>query len=87
MDEKARILVVDDEKGMCEFLHYLLEGEGYQVAQAHSGIEALEKIQQERGNLGIAFFINSRVCLSKRLKGVPAHPNGIIRLHQAWLDE
>jgi DNA-binding NtrC family response regulator len=54
MEEKARILVVDDEKGMCEFLHYLLEGEGYEVAQAHSGIEALEKIKEEPFHLILA---------------------------------
>ena len=56
------------------------------VAERRQVICRLEKIQQERGNLGVAFFINSRVCLSKQLKGVPAHPNGIIQLHQAWLD-
>lgn len=54
MGEKASILVVDDEKGMCEFLHYLLEGEGYRVDQAHSGIEALEKLQQEPFHLVLA---------------------------------
>ena len=45
MSEKARIIVVDDEVGMCEFLRYLLEVEGYQVDYAHSGIEALEKLK------------------------------------------
>ena len=45
MSEKARIIVVDDEVGMCEFLRYLLEGEGYQVDYAHSGIEALDKLK------------------------------------------
>ncbi|MBN1583231.1 MAG: response regulator [Anaerolineae bacterium] len=45
MSEKARIIVVDDEVGMCEFLRYLLEGEGYQVDYAHSGIDALEKLK------------------------------------------
>jgi DNA-binding NtrC family response regulator len=45
MSEKARIIVVDDEVGMCEFLRYLLEGEGYQVDYAHSGIDALKKLK------------------------------------------
>jgi DNA-binding NtrC family response regulator len=45
MADKARILVVDDEKGMCEFLHYLLEGEGYEVDVAHSGDQALAKVE------------------------------------------
>jgi DNA-binding NtrC family response regulator len=46
MEEKARIMVVDDEKGMCDFLRYLLEGEGYQVEHAHSGVDALAKLEQ-----------------------------------------
>jgi len=54
MDAKARILVVDDEKGMCEFLHYLLEGEGYEVEEAHSGAEALDKIHQAPFQLVLA---------------------------------
>ena len=54
MDEKARILVVDDEKGMCEFLHYLLEGEGYEVEEAHSGAEALDKIKGKSYQLVLA---------------------------------
>ncbi len=45
MTDKARIMVVDDEVGMCEFLRYLLEGEGYQVDYANSGIEALQKLK------------------------------------------
>ena len=45
MADKARILVVDDEEGMCEFLHYLLEGEGYEVDVAHSGDQALAKVE------------------------------------------
>jgi two-component system NtrC family response regulator len=54
MDEKARILVVDDEKGMCEFLHYLLEGEGYEVEEAHSGAEALDRIKDKAYQLVLA---------------------------------
>jgi len=54
MEPKARILVVDDEKGMCEFLHYLLEGEGYEVDQAHSGLEALEKTRTKSYHLILA---------------------------------
>jgi DNA-binding NtrC family response regulator len=54
MDKKARILVVDDEKGMCEFLHYLLEGEGYEVEEAHSGVEALDKMKEKTFHLVLA---------------------------------
>jgi CheY-like chemotaxis protein len=39
---------------MCEFLHYLLEGEGYKVDLAHSGAQALEKVQAEQYHLILA---------------------------------
>ena len=54
MADKARILVVDDEDGMCEFLHYLLEGEGYEVDVAHSGDQALTKVEEEAFDLILA---------------------------------
>lgn len=54
MADKARILVVDDEKGMCEFLHYLLEGEGYEVDVAHSGDQALAKVAETAFDLILA---------------------------------
>jgi DNA-binding NtrC family response regulator len=54
MSGKARILVVDDERGMCEFLHFLLEGEGYEVDEAHSGVDALEKVQSAQFDLVLA---------------------------------
>jgi len=54
MEEEVSILVVDDERGMCEFLHYLLEGEGYKVDQAHSGAEALAKVSEQSFHLILA---------------------------------
>jgi DNA-binding NtrC family response regulator len=54
MAAKARILVVDDEEGMCEFLQYLLEGEGYEVDVAHSGDEALTKVRSTSFDLILA---------------------------------
>ena len=54
MAAKARILVVDDEEGMCEFLQYLLEGEGYEVDVAHSGDQALAKVEESSFNLILA---------------------------------
>jgi DNA-binding NtrC family response regulator len=51
---KARILVVDDERGMCEFLRFLLQEEGYDVDIAHSGTQALEKVQESKFELILA---------------------------------
>jgi DNA-binding NtrC family response regulator len=41
-----RILVVDDEKNMCELLRMFLIGEGYQVETANSAAEATRKIKE-----------------------------------------
>jgi two-component system NtrC family response regulator len=51
---KARILVVDDERGMCEFLRFLLQEEGYEVDIAHSGKQALEKVNESKFQLILA---------------------------------
>ncbi|MCJ7547097.1 MAG: sigma-54 dependent transcriptional regulator [Deltaproteobacteria bacterium] len=39
---KQKILVVDDEKSMCDFLEIMLNKEGYEVTSATSGEKALE---------------------------------------------
>jgi DNA-binding NtrC family response regulator len=54
MEEDARILVVDDEVGMCDFLRYLLEGEGYAVDDANSAAEALAKLAEGTYQLVLA---------------------------------
>ncbi len=46
-----RILVVDDEPGMCQFLAIMLRKEGYQVTVAHNGPEALEHVRAEEFNV------------------------------------
>jgi len=41
------ILLVDDEQDILEFVSYNLKKEGYNVATASSGIEALEKVKKQ----------------------------------------
>lgn len=45
MAEKQNILVVDDEPEIREVLRMMLEGEGYEIREAGTAQEALEKIQ------------------------------------------
>ena len=45
---KPKVLVVDDEAGMREFLGILLEKEGYETQLATSGIEAKEIFASEK---------------------------------------
>ncbi len=47
MPNGPKILVVDDECTVRDFLRSLLEMEGYQISTAANGMEALEKIKKE----------------------------------------
>jgi two-component system alkaline phosphatase synthesis response regulator PhoP len=44
---KIKILLVDDEKDIVEFLQYNLSNEGFRVITAYNGKEALEKLSQK----------------------------------------
>jgi DNA-binding response OmpR family regulator len=45
--EVKRVLVVDDELRMIGFIRMNLELEGYQVVEAHNGLEALEAVRTQ----------------------------------------
>jgi len=47
----SKILVVDDEVDIVEFISYNLEKEGYTVQTAHNGLEAVEKASSFRPDL------------------------------------
>ena len=49
--DAKRILVVDDEPRMIGFIRMNLELEGYQVLEAHNGLEALEMIRTQLPDL------------------------------------
>jgi two-component system nitrogen regulation response regulator NtrX len=46
-----RILIVDDEKKICQILTEIFETEGYQVAAAYNGSDALKKINHQAFDL------------------------------------
>jgi len=43
MNKDTKILVVDDEKDLCEILQFNLESEGFDIEVAYSGEDALNK--------------------------------------------
>lgn len=45
VNDKYKILVVDDEKAICEILKASLEEEGYSIRVAHDGFSALKEIR------------------------------------------
>jgi DNA-binding response OmpR family regulator len=52
-NEKARILIVDDDPSITEVLKLLLETRGYEVDTASTGNEAIEKSKVKIYNLAI----------------------------------
>ncbi len=51
--DKKLVLVVDDEPRMTKFVRMNLELEGYRVAEASSGLEALQKVKNDLPDLVI----------------------------------
>ncbi len=51
MDFPGKILVVDDEPDIVEFISYNLKSRGYQIATAKDGVEAIRKAKEFRPDL------------------------------------
>ena len=51
IEEKKRVLVVDDDVGILRVFKSILEKEGYSVETAETGKAALEKIKEEKFNV------------------------------------
>lgn len=51
--EKSRILVVDDEPGMREFLEIMLQKDNYLVETASDGADAIQKIEKDLFDLAV----------------------------------
>jgi CheY-like chemotaxis protein len=45
--DRALVLVVDDDPDILDAICDILDGEGYRVARARHGLEALERVKQE----------------------------------------
>ena len=48
------VLIVEDEKGICETLTIFLESQGYHVLQAYNGLQGLELLEKNEVHLIIA---------------------------------
>jgi len=51
MEKKIKILVVDDEENVLDFLKEVVESQGYGFSSARSGKEAMDKIKEARPDL------------------------------------
>jgi len=54
MAEETRLLIVDDEKDMCETLAYFFQGKGYRTEIATMGCQAVESLRSATYDLVIA---------------------------------
>jgi putative two-component system response regulator len=71
----STILIADDDQTARKFLESLLNAEGYRVAVAQDGLEALERIQESRPDLCIVDFDMPRMNgleTCRRIKGTHA---------------
>ena len=72
--DKERILIVDDDKNICELLRLYLEKEGYEAAMAHDGESALAVFEEKQFDLVLLDVMMPRVdgwetCRRIRAKG------------------
>ena len=68
-----RILVVDDEKHICELYKSELEDEGYMVTVANSGAEALAVFKAVPAVRGLGAGAD---LLADHLEPLSSHPHG-----------
>ncbi len=88
MEEKINILVVDDEKNICWILKKLFTHKGYNVDEAYTGREAIEKIEKNKYNLIFLDIIMPDVLgfeILEKIKAFPTSPPVIIMTAQSTM--
>ncbi|MGA0256516.1 MAG: response regulator transcription factor [Saprospiraceae bacterium] len=81
METKARILIVEDEADIVEFLEYNLDKEGYQLEKAFDGLEGYEKAVNFKPDLILLDIMMPRmdgIELCEKLRSEPGFKNTII---------
>lgn len=76
-----KILLVDDEADILEFLSYRLEKEGFQPIATDSGQEAIELARREKPDLAVLDIMMpewSGVEVCQKLRALPEFNNGIV---------
>ncbi len=69
---KNRILIVDDEESMCQYLAILLRKEGYEVATVNSGVQALQEVGKQQFDLVMTDIQMPKMDGIQLLKGIKA---------------
>jgi len=83
-----RILVVDDEESMCQYLAILLRKEGYHVTTVNSGVQALQEIGQKQFDLVMTDIQMPKMDGIQLLKGIKAfNPTTPVIIMTAYASE
>jgi len=89
MSDKQLILVVDDDTDLVEMISMKLESENFQVAKAYDGVEAFDKIKEEKPALIILDVMMPRkdgYALCDELKNSEEYKDIVIVLLTAVAD-
>jgi DNA-binding NtrC family response regulator len=87
--DNAKLLVVDDEESMCQFMQIFLSKEGYSVTATADPTEAVSKIEKEDYDLLIADLMMPEMSgleLLSRAKGIDPGLNVIVMTAFASVD-
>lgn len=88
--KRFRILLVDDEERILNFLRSKLQGSGYEVLTARNGVEALEQLQAQDPNLMVLDMVMPGMDgleVLKRLRSFSTVPVIILSARAADVDK
>ncbi len=80
-NDAIKILIVDDEPDIIEFLSYNLKKESYQVFSANNGIQGIEVAKQEKPDMIILDIMMPKmdgIEVCKQLRSIPDFANTVI---------
>lgn len=86
----GKILIVDDEQDIIEFISYNLRGKGYQISTANDGVEALKKAREFQPDLILLDVMMPKkdgFQTLKELRQQPEFENTVIIFLTAMNDE
>ena len=88
MDEKASVLIADDNLSLCKTMSFTLKRKGYAVTIARDGMEALEKVKQKPFDMifmDIKMPLMDGVETYKRIKEI--RPEAVVMMMTAYAVE
>jgi two-component system response regulator HydG len=88
MKERANILIVDDDIGLCKTMTLILGRKGYAVTTAQDGMEAIERVQERPFDItfmDIKMPLMSGVETYRRIKKI--RPEAVVMMMTAYAVE